>query len=159
MPARAIPVGYHTVTPVLTVRDAPKVLEFLKKALGAETTMQPFKRPDGKIMHTEVKIGDSRIMLAEECETAKSTLSQLYLYVANVDATHRQAVHAGGKSVMEPADMFYGDRCSAVKDPAGNTWNIATHTEDVSEVEMEKRAQAFFQKQEDKRTSASSSRN
>ena len=150
MTAKPIPDGYHTVTPYLTVHNAAKVIEFLKQGFGAQTTHEPFKRPDGKIMHAEVKIGDSRVMLGEENEMAKATPSTLYVYVPNVDAAYQQAVKAGGKSVAEPTDMFYGDRCGAVKDPSGNTWSIATHKEDLTTDELAKRGDAFLKKQKSK---------
>lgn len=144
MPVKSIPDDYHTVTPYLTVRGAAKVIDFLKQAFGAEPTLEPVKRPDGKIMHAEVKIGDSRIMIAEESEMAKATPSSLYLYVPNVDSAYQQAIKAGGKTTMEPMDMFYGDRSGCVKDPSGNSWTIATHKEDVAPQDLEKRAEAFF---------------
>ena len=94
MTAKPIPDGYHTVTPYLTVRGAAKVIEFLKQAFGAKLSHEAIKRPDGSIMHAQVKIGDSRIMIAEESEMAKATASTLYLYVPNVDIV----VSAGGQS-------------------------------------------------------------
>src|SRR4030081_3039909 len=118
MAVKPIPDGFHTVTPYLTVRGAPKVIEFLKQASGAELSHEPVKRPDGSIMHAQVKIGDSRVMIAEENEMAKATASSLYLYVPNVDSVYQLAVKAGGTTVMEPMDMFYGDRSGGVKDPA-----------------------------------------
>jgi PhnB protein len=150
MATKPIPDGYHTVTPYLTVRGAPKVIEFLKQAFGAELTHEPTKRPDGTIMHAEVKIGDSRVMIGEESEMAKATASSLYLYVPNVDSVYQQAVRAGGNSIMEPTDMFYGDRSGSVKDPSGNTWYIATHKEDVAPQELAKRAEAFMKQQKGK---------
>ena len=125
------------------MRGAPKVLEFLKQAFGAEMPKETIKRPDGSIMHTQVKIGDSLVMIAEESEMAKATPSTLYVYVPNVDSAYERAVKAGGKSIMEPMDMFYGDRSGGVKDPAGNSWFVATHKEDVAPQEMQKRAEAF----------------
>jgi len=150
MATKPVPDGYHTVTPYLTVRGAPKVIEFLKQAFGAEFTHGPTKRPDGTIMHAEVKIGDSRVMIGEESEMAKATASSLYLYVPNVDSVYQQAVRAGGNSIMEPTDMFYGDRSGSVKDPSGNTWFIATHKEDVAPQELAKRAEAFMKQQKGK---------
>jgi PhnB protein len=147
MAAKPIPDGYHTVTPYLTVRGAPKVIEFLKQAFGAELSHEPVKRSDGSIMHAQVKIGDSRVMIAEESEMAKATTSSLYIYVANVDGVYQQAVRAGGKSIMEPTDMFYGDRSGGVKDASGNSWFIATHKEDVAPQELAKRAEAFQKQQ------------
>lgn len=139
MAVKPIPDGFHTVTPYLTVRGAAKVIEFLKQAFSAEIPKETIKRPDGSIMHAQVKIGDSRIMIAEESEMAKATLSTLYLYVPNVDSTYQQAVRAGGQSIMEHTDMFYGDRSGGVKDPSGNSWFLATHKEDVGAQEMQKR--------------------
>lgn len=150
MAVKPIPDGYHTVTPYLTVRGAAKVIDFLKQAFDAKTAHEPFKGPDGKIVHAEVQIGDSRVMIAEESEMAKATPSSLYLYVPDVDSVYKQAIKAGGKTEMEPADMFYGDRSGSVKDPSGNSWTIATHKEDVAPQEMEKRAQAFFKEQKHK---------
>jgi len=142
MAVKPIPKGYHTVTPYLTVRDAPKVIEFLKQAFGAKLSHE-MKRPDGSIMHAEIVIGDSPVMIAEENEMAKATLSSLYIYVPDVDSVYRQAIKAGGGNVMEPMDMFYGDRSGGVKDPSGNSWFIATHKEDVEPKELAKRAEAF----------------
>jgi len=151
---KPIPDGFHTVTPYLTVRGAAEVIDFLKRAFKAETMHEPFKRPDGKIMHAAIKIGDSIVMLGEENEQMKAQPSSLYLYVPNVDSVFQQAVKAGGKTVMEPMDMFYGDRCGAVKDPSGNDWTIATHTEDVPEHELEKRGEAFIKQQKQKHRAA-----
>ena len=150
MAAKPIPDGFHTVTPYLTVRDAAKVVDFLKQAFSAQPTHEPIKRPDGKIMHVELKIGDSRVMLAEESEMAKASSSTLYLYFANVDTMYRQAMKAGGKTIMEPTDMFYGDRCGGVKDPSGNSWMIATHKEDLAPQELAKRAENFYKQQKHK---------
>ncbi|HEY1309993.1 MAG TPA: VOC family protein [Pseudolabrys sp.] len=147
MTAQPIPVGYHTITPYLTVRGASKVIEFLKQAFGAKLSHEPIRRPGGSIMHAQVLIGDSRIMLAEENEMAKATTSTLYLYVPNVDSVYQLAVKAGGAKVMEPMDMFYGDRSGGVKDPSGNSWFIATHIEDIAPQELAKRAEAFAKQQ------------
>lgn len=144
MAAKPIPDGYHSVTPYLTVRGATKIIEFLKQAFGAKLSHEPIKRPDGTLMHAQVIVGDSRIMIAEENEMAKATTSTMYLYVPNVDSVFQQAVRAGGQTIMEPMDMFYGDRSGGVKDPSGNSWFIATHKEDVSPQELQKRAEAFI---------------
>ena len=87
-------------------------------------------------MHAQVTIGDSPVMIADESEMAKATPSSLYLYVPNVDSVYQRAIKAGGNSIMEPSDMFYGDRSGAVKDPSGNSWFIATHKEDVAPQEL-----------------------
>ncbi len=150
MAVKAIPEGHHTVTPYLTVHDAAKVIDFLKQAFGAKTTYEPLKQPNGSIIHAEVKIGDSYVMIAEESEMAKATPSSVYLYVADVDAVYQQAVKAGGKTIMEPIDMFYGDRSGGVKDSSGNTWMIATHKEDVAPQELAKRTEAFYKQQKPK---------
>jgi PhnB protein len=150
MAAKPVPDGYHTVTPYLTVRDAPKVIEFLQQAFGAKISHEPVKRPDGTIMHAQVTVGDSPIMIGEESEMAKPTTSSLYLYVSDVDSVYQRAVKAGGNTVMEPTDMFYGDRSGAVKDPSGNSWFIATHKEDVAPQELAKRAEAFSKQQKGK---------
>jgi PhnB protein len=150
MPVKPIPEGFHTVTPYLTVRDVDKVIQFLRQAFKAEVSHEPIKRPDGKIMHAQVKIGDSYVMLGEESEQAKATASTLYLYVPDVDQVYQQAVKAGGKSVMEPADMFYGDRCGGVKDSSGNSWMVATHKEDIELPELQKRADEFMKQQKNK---------
>jgi PhnB protein len=150
MQVKPIPEGFHTVTPYLTAREVDKVIEFLRQAFGAEVSHPPIKRPDGKIMHAQVKIGDSCVMLGEESEQAKATTSTLYLYVPNVDSVYQKAIKAGGKSVMEPADMFYGDRCGGVKDSSGNSWMIATHKEDVGMQELQKRADEFMKQRHGK---------
>lgn len=150
MSAQPIPHGYHSVTPYLTVRDAPKVLAFLKQAFGAEIAKEPLKRPDGTIMHAQVKIGDSHVMIAEESEMAKAAPSSLYLYVPNVDSVYQQAIKAGGKTIMQPVDMFYGDRSGGVKDPSGNSWFVATRKEDLTPQELAKRAETFLKQQKNK---------
>ena len=147
MAAKPIPDGYHSVTPYLTVRGAPKVIEFLKQAFGAEMPHEPTKRPDGSIMHAQVKIGDSILMISDPSERAQATSDMIYLYVANVDAVYQKALKAGATSLMEPMDQFYGDRSGGVKDPAGNRWFIGTHVEDVSPAELKKRAAEFFKQQ------------
>jgi PhnB protein len=150
MAAKPIPDGFHTVTPYLVVRGANKTIEFLKKAFGAETVFEPMKRPDGLIMHAELKIGDSRVMIADASEQCQPTQAQMYVYVPNADAIYQRAVAAGATSTMEPADMFYGDRGGSVKDSAGNSWFIATHKEDVAPQELAKRAEAFYKQQKEK---------
>ena len=147
MATKPVPEGYHSVTPYLTVRGANKVIEFLKHAFGAKLSHELIKRPDGTVMHAQVIIGDSRIMIAEENEMAKATTSTMYLYVPNVDSVFQQAIKAGGQTVMEPMDMFYGDRSGGVKDPSGNSWFIATHKEDVPPQELQKRAETFIKQQ------------
>jgi len=147
MAVKSIPDGFHTVTPYITVRNADKVIAFLKAAFNAEMDHDPIKRPDGSVMHTQVRIGDSRVMIADEMEGMKATPSTLYLYVPDVDMVYQRAVKAGGETIMEPTDMFYGDRSGGVTDPAGNHWHIGTHVEDVSPAELKKRATEFMKQQ------------
>jgi PhnB protein len=145
MPVKYMPDGYNSVTPYLTVPGVEKVIAFLKETFGAEEK-ERFALPDGRIMHAEVKIGDSIVMMGEPTGQWQSKPANLYVYVKEIDNVYQRAVKAGGSSVMEPTDQFYGDRSCAVTDPAGNTWCIATHVEDVSRDEMEKRARAQAKK-------------
>jgi len=147
---KPIPEGHPAVTPYLVVRGAARTIDFLKNAFGAEFAFEPMKRPDGLIMHAELKIGDSIVMISDASERAQPTQCMLHLYVPNVDAVYQRAVQAGGVSTMEVADMFYGDRAGGVKDPAGNSWHIATHKEDVAPAELKKRAEAFYKEQKGK---------
>ena len=147
---KPVPDGYHTVTPYLVVDGAEKVIRFMKEAFGAQPVFEPMMRPDGKVMHAEFKIGDSVVMISDASERAKATSTMLHLYVPNVDAVYEKAVKAGGTSVMEPSDQFYGDRSGGVKDPAGNQWHIGTHVEDVAPAELKKRAVEFMKQQQGK---------
>jgi PhnB protein len=138
--AKPIPEGYHSVTPFLALKEADRAIDFYKRAFGA---VEKFRMPgpDGRIMHAELTIGDSTVMLTEAMHEPPS-VSSLYLYVPDVDTVFDRAVRAGAKAKMPPADMFWGDRFGSVSDPNGNTWSIATHVEDVPPEEMPKRAQA-----------------
>jgi PhnB protein len=138
---KSIPEGHHTVTPYIVVQGVGKLIEFTKQAFGA-SELYVSKRPDGSIMHAEIKIGDSIIMLGEGGEGGKTFLAMLHLYVDDVDAVYRRAVQAGGQSLREPADQVYGDRSGGVEDSFGNQWWLATHMEDVTSEEMERRAKA-----------------
>jgi PhnB protein len=146
MAVRPIPEGFHTVTPYLVVQGVPKLLDFLKQAFDAHEIMR-MPRPDGIIMHAEVRIGDSPVMMGEAVGEHKPRPSCLYLYVENADATYKRALQAGATSTMEPADQFYGDRHAGVVDPVGNQWWIATHIEDVPPDELARRAEAYMQQQ------------
>ena len=145
--AKPIPDGFHTVTPYLIVDGAEKVIKFMQQALGAKYDHEPTLRPDGKIMHATLKIGDSMVMISDASEQAKATPAMLYLYVPNVDAAYQLAIKAGATSIMEPADQFYGDRSGGVKDAAGNSWFLGTHIEDVAPAELKKRVTEAFKKQ------------
>lgn len=144
---KPIPDGYHSVTPYLVVDGAEKVVRFMRDAFGAQTTFEPTMRPDGKIMHAELKIGDSMVMISDSSERAQATSVMLYLYVPNVDTVYQKALKAGATSMMEPADQFYGDRSGGVIDPAGNRWFIGTHIEDIAPAELKKRAAEAFKQQ------------
>jgi PhnB protein len=144
---KPVPEGYHTITPYLVVDGAEKIIRFVKEAFGAQPVFEPMMRPDGKVMHAEFKIGDSVVMLADTSERAQATSDMLYLYVPNVDAVYQKAIKAGGKSLMEPMDQFYGDRSGSIMDPAGNRWFIATHVENVSPADLKKRAAEFMKQQ------------
>jgi len=142
MAPKPIPDGYHAVTPCLTVPKIAQVIEFLKQTFDAIST-ECHTTPDGRIMHAEVRIRDSVVMLGEPPTPDAARPSNLYVYVADVDATYKRALAAGGKSVMEPANQFYGDRHGGVLDPAGNQWWIATRVEDVPPDELNRRAQEY----------------
>lgn len=146
MAAKPIPDGYHNVTPYLCVPGVASLLEFLEQAFGAELSHECMRLPDGRVMHAEVKIGDSRVMMGEPAGRWSPMPASLYLYVEDVDAVYARAVKAGGASVMEPADQFYGDRHGGVRDPSGNIWWIATHKEDVPPEELKRRADEWAKK-------------
>lgn len=141
MPVKAIPEGYPTVTPYLMVQDAAKFIAFMSTVFAAKTSEQ-LMRPDGKIGHTELRVGDSLIMLSEASESHPATPVMLHVYVEDVDAAFERAVRAGGTVVAKPTNQFYGDRSGGVKEPSGNTIWIATHVEDVAPDELKRRAAA-----------------
>lgn len=147
MPVKPIPDGYHTVTPVLTVHGAAKLIEFLKQAFDAKEVYQ-LPGPNGIVMHAEVKIGDSMVMLGEATDEWKPMPATVALYVEDVDVWYKRALGAGATSVREPADQFYGDRSAGVKDFAGNQWWIHTHIEDVPPEEIKKRAGTRMKQQQ-----------
>lgn len=146
---KPIPEGYHSVTPYLIMKNAGAAIEFYKNAFGAiELFRMP--QPDGKIGHAEIKIGDSPIMLSDEHpemqylgpETIGGTPVSLMIYVDDVDTVFKRAIDKGATEKKAVQDQFYGDRSGSLVDPFGHIWHIATHTEDVSPEEMEKRAKA-----------------
>jgi len=145
MPVKPIPDGYPAVIPYLMVRDAARFIEFLSTVFAARVTEQ-LKRPDGKIGHTEVRVGDSMIMLSEEADGHPATPVMLHFYVEDVDAVFDRAVRAGGTVVAKPEKQFYGDRSGGVKEPCGNTIWIATHVEDVAPDELQRRAEQAMAK-------------
>jgi len=143
MSVKPIPEDYHTLTPFLTVRNAERAIEFYKQAFGAQERGVA-KGPDGKVMHAEVKIGDSVIMLSDEYPEFGALSPQsvggspmgLHIYIENVDAAFDRAVKAGAQVEMPVADQFWGDRYGKLKDPFGHKWSIATHVKDMSADEM-----------------------
>jgi PhnB protein len=145
-----IPAGYAGVTPYLIIRDATRALDFYKKAFGASELMR-FPMPDGKIGHAEMKIGDGVFMLADETpeqgytspHTLGGTSVSMMFYVPDVDAVFSRAIAAGAVVRQPVKDQFYGDRSGTLADPFGHTWTIATHTEDVSAEEMQRRMAAM----------------
>lgn len=146
--AKPIPDGFSSVTPHLRVRDGDKAIAFYKKTFGA---VELFRMPDpsGKLMHAELRIGNATIMLSDEYPDWQAPSPQsiggtglaLHIYTEDCDAMFRRAVEAGATALMPPADMFWGDRYGKLLDPFGHEWSIATHLEDVSPEELERRGQ------------------
>ena len=141
MAVKPIPDGYHTITSYFAVRDAARLMDFLKRAFDAEE-LDRLAMPDGQVMHGQMKIGDSMVMIGQVPADATVALmpAMLYMYVTDADAAYKKAMQAGAKSVLEPIDQFYGDRSGAIEDPAGNQWWIATRKEDLSSKDLMERA-------------------
>ena len=144
-PVQPIPAGYHSIQPYLHLRGAAAAIDFYKAAFGATEIMR-MPAPDGqRIMHAEIRLGDSVVMLADEHPERGifspahfgGATSSLMLYVEHCDAVYKKALAAGAKSLREPTDQFYGDRMAGVEDPFGFQWWIATHVKDVSPEEMQ----------------------
>ena len=146
MAVKPIPDRYHSITPYLVTNGSAAVIEFLMRAFDA-IEIERHLRPDGAVRHAEVRIGDSAVMLGDASGRWKASPATLYLFVPDVDATYKRALDAGGAAVAPVETQFYGDRHGAVADPAGNTWWIATHVEDVSPEELARRSEAFARKQ------------
>ena len=152
-----IPQGYHSVSPILVSRNAAVAVSFYQQAFGAEVLFRQ-NRPDGKLMHAALKIGDSIVMLGEECAPheghaeecvrspadLKGTTVSRDLYVRDADSVYQQAIQAGGAEMMPVQEMFWGDRMGMIKDPYGHVWSIATHTENLTEEQMKERMQDFY---------------
>ena len=147
---KPIPDGHRTVTPYLTVQGAAKAIEFYKRAFGAHDEGR-MDSPDGKrVIHAEIRIGDSMVMLSDEFpgmgprspQVLGGTTASIFLYVPDVDASFKRAVDAGAKALMPPTDMFWGDRFGKLVDPFGHEWAMATHQEDLSDEEIRKRGAA-----------------
>ena len=151
MAVKAIPEGYHSITPYLVCKGAAKAIEFYTRAFGAKEFVR-MPGPEGRIMHAEVKIGDSMLMLADENPERGAVAPQtgtlarsasIMFYTDDVDATFKRALELGASSIQTPTDMFWGDRMGNLMDPFGHQWAIATHKEDVTPDEMQKRMQAI----------------
>lgn len=144
----AIPKGYNSITPYLILNQAAKAIEFYKKVFGAKERMR--MEHNGKVGHAELKIGDSLIMLADECPEKGAVSPKggagvgIHLYVKDVDAVFKKAVASGAKVLREVDNMFYGDRSGGIEDPFGHHWYIATHVENVTPAKLRKRAQELF---------------
>lgn len=148
---KAIPEGYNTITPNLVSRDAAGAIEFYKKVFGAKVRVN-MPDPSGGIMHAELQLGDSLFFINDVMGPEASagvpgtSLSQLHIYIEDVDSVYNRAVAAGAKVVMPLQNMFWGDRYGVIEDPFGQRWGVATHIEDVSPEEMKKRQKAAFGK-------------
>jgi len=149
---KRVPEGFHTVTPHLTVRGGVEMIEFYKKAFGAKEIRRSVA-PDGKsLLHADLQIGDSRVLLNDEFPEmgATSPLSlgctpvTIHLYVEDVDSLYQRATGAGAKVVMPLADQFWGDRYGVVQDPSGHRWALASHVRDMSPEQMKAAAEAIF---------------
>jgi PhnB protein len=147
--SKSVPDGYHTITPQLVLDNAAQTIDWYKRALGAEEISRS-PGPDGKIMHAELKIGDSRFMVNDPMGGATSPKAlggcptSLWVYVDNSDTLFNRATGAGAQVHQALQDQFWGDRAGAVVDPAGHIWWIATHKEDLSPADIQQRAAKFF---------------
>jgi PhnB protein len=149
MKVKAIPSGYSSVTPYLIVEGAAEAIEFYKQVFGASERMR-MPMPSGRIAHAEIQIGDSVVMLADQPtgptagrlknpNAVDGTAVSIHLYIEDADSVMEKAIKAGAKEIRPVANQFYGDRSGIFIDPFGHVWNVATHVEDLSPEEMEKR--------------------
>lgn len=154
--AKKIPDGYTTITPYMVVNDVPTAIEFYKRAFGAEQLLR-MDAPDGKVMHAEIKIGNSILMMTSEMDmgpgmksqgplTLKGTPVSFMMYVEDVDVTAKKAMEAGMETLRPVENQFYGDRCGTFKDPFGHIWSIATHIEDVPPELMKQKMNEMYSK-------------
>ena len=147
MTAKPIPEGYHSLTPNLTVDRGLEALDFYAQAFGAEVVRKLVM--DGKLMHSELRIGDSLFSVSDPFEdfglaapkAGEPLSSSILIYTEDVDALYDRAIAAGGAEINRPSDQFHGDRAGSLKDPFGHRWMLATHTEDMSEEEMQRRTE------------------
>lgn len=147
---RAVPEGYHTVTPYLVVENAQGLLDFIENAFDGSVTSVN-KSDDGRIMHATVTIGDSIVMVSDTMEQMQPQSSMLYLYLEDVDSVFQKALKANATIIREPQTEFYGDRSAAVRDRWGNMWWIATHVEDVDPEELERRTKEVMKERKQQR--------
>jgi PhnB protein len=145
MAVKPIPDGYPPVIPYLIIADPARQIEFLKAVFGARETGR-HAMPDGSIMHAEVRVGESVIMMGGSSPQWPATQCSVYIYVEDTDAAYKRALDAGATSIQEPKDQFYGDRSAGVKDEFGNQWFIGTHIEEMSKEEMQRRSDAYSAK-------------
>jgi PhnB protein len=151
MAVQPVPEGYHTVTPYLAVDNAAEAIDFYRRAFGAKERVR-MSGPGDSVMHAELEVGDSLVMLSDPFPQASTTppkelggtSASVFMYVEDIDAVYRQAIDAGASSLMEPDDMFWGDRFGSVQDPFGHSWTIATHVEDLEPEEMQRRSEEFM---------------
>jgi PhnB protein len=146
MTVKPIPEGYRALTPNLTVDRGLDALDYYQRAFGAEVVRKLVM--DGKLMHSELRIGDSLLTVAEPFpgsvppDPEQPVHASILLYTADVDGVYARAIDAGATAVNEPADQFHGDRAGSLRDPFGHRWMLATHTEDMSEAEMQRRMES-----------------
>jgi PhnB protein len=145
---RAIPEGFHSLTPAIVCKGAARAIEFYKEVFQAKEIMR-MEGPGGSIGHAELQIGDSKLMLSDEfpgmaeAPPNPNTSNSLFFYTDNVDAVYNRAVKAGAKVEMPLQNQFWGDRYGKVRDPFGHQWGLSQHVEDVAPDEMERRAKAW----------------
>jgi PhnB protein len=145
MPVSFKPDGYHTITPTIIVNGAGRLHEFLKRVFDAKVLVS-IPGPNNTIAHSEVQIGDSRLMIADAGPMFAAQSSSFYLYLPDCDAVYKRGLAAGGKSEREPSTQFYGDRNASFIDEWGNRWSVGTHVEDVSPEELDRRMKAMAHK-------------
>ena len=147
-PVKPIPAGYHTITPTMVCKDAAKAMDFYKKGLGATETMKMMCPETNKVMHAEMKIGDSYFFVSDEMpmKGCMSMPTSLWLYVENCDNAMKKAMDAGATVKMPCTDMFWGDRMGCVTDMSGHTWTFATHKQDLTQEQMMAGQKAFIEK-------------
>ena len=152
--SKGVPAGFHTLTPSMVVKDARKAIDFFKRAFGAEE-IDVMTGPDGRVMHAEIRLADSILMMGEEnpawpqfksAETLGGSPISLHLYVADVDAAFKRALDAGAKADMPVQDMFWGDRYGKVRDPFGHVWGLATRVKEMTKEEVARAGREWMAK-------------